>query len=203
MMTMQLPTFDEIEALHKKHAPSDKVFDLIFTHCKIIADIAEQLIAKNNLDIDVELVKVGCLLHDIGVYPLLDEDGNRRDGLHYITHGSRGEVILRDEGYPEVLWRIASHHTGVGLTKEDIENQNLPLPKQDYIAETKEERLVMYADKFHSKGSSPHFNSYDQYKELVRQFGEHKVEQFEEMANEFGIPDLQPLSEKYGYPIGS
>jgi len=202
MMTMHLPTFQEIESLHKKYASSDEVFDLIFTHCKVVADIAEQLIIENNIVVDANLVKVGCLLHDIGVYSILDEEGNRRDGLHYITHGNLGETILKDEGFPELIWRFASHHTGVGLTKEDIESQDLPLPKQDYLAETKEERLVMYADKFHSKSPFPHLNSYEQYKDVIMQFGEHKTKQFEEMGQEFGIPNLSALSEKYGHPIG-
>jgi len=203
-MTMHLPTFQEIESLHEKYAPSEKVFDLIFTHCKIVADIADQLIATNNIVIDADLVRVGCLLHDIGVHPILDEEGRRRDGLHFITHGNRGEAILKAEGFPEVIRRFASHHTGVGLTKADIIEQNFPLPQQDYLAETKEERLVMYADKFHSKmPSPPHFNSYEQYKEFIRQFGEHKTVQFEKMGQEFGIPNLLPLSETYGHPIGA
>ena len=199
---MTLPTFQEIESLHRKYASSNKVFDLIFTHCQIIADIAEQLISQNNLVVDRDLVKVGCLLHDIGVYPILDDAGNRREGLHYITHGTRGEAILKDEGYPEEIWRMASHHTGVGLSKDDIKNQNLPLPEQDYLAETKEETLVMYADKFHSKSPIPHFNSYESYKELVETFGEGKSKIFEQMAQDFGIPDLKLLSEKYDQPIG-
>jgi uncharacterized protein len=198
---MQLPTFQEIESLHKKYAASDKSFDLIFIHCQIIADIADQLITANHLIVDRELVKVGCLLHDIGVYPILNEEGKRREGMHYITHGSRGEAILREEGYPEIIWRMASHHTGVGLTRKDIEDNNLPLPDQDFLAETEEERLVMYADKFHSKSPHPHFNSYEQYKQIVESFGEGKAKLFEAMAQDFGIPDIQALSKKYNLPI--
>lgn len=198
---MQLPTFQEIESLHKKYAPSEKAFNLIFNHCQIIADIAEQLISRNKLVVDVDLVKVGCLLHDIGVYPILDEGGNRREGMHYITHGTRGEEILKKEGYSELIWRIAPHHTGVGLTVIDIKTQNLPLPEQDYVADTKEEALVMYADKFHSKSPLPHFNSYESYKNLVETFGKGKSDIFESMAKDFGIPDLQILSKAYNQPI--
>lgn len=63
---------------------------------------------------------------------------------------TEGEAILKSEGFPEKLWRFASHHTGVGLTR-DVINQKLPLPEADYLVETDEELLVMYADKFHSK----------------------------------------------------
>lgn len=194
-------SFTEIQTLHKKYAPSEEVYKLVFTHCQIVCDIAEQLIAHNNLEIDAELVRSGCLLHDIGVYPLFNGDGKLREGTHYITHGLEGEGILKAEGLPELIWRFASHHTGVGLTKQDVINQQLPLPVEDYLATTDEEALVMYADKFHSKTSPPVFNSYERYKQKVTEFGENKVADFERLAQKFGIPDLAPLAEKYGYEI--
>jgi uncharacterized protein len=136
-----LPSLKEIEALHRKYSPTDEVFKLVFTHCKIVSEVAEQCIARKGLIIDVELVKVGCLLHDIGVYALFDAGGKEREELQYITHGIMGENILKDEGFPEAVWRFGSHHTGVGLTKHDIISQNLPLPMQDYVADTREEAL--------------------------------------------------------------
>lgn len=198
---MTLPSLGQIEALHRRYAPSDAGFDLVFTHCKIVSEIAEQCIAKKQLAVDVELVKVGCLLHDIGVYELLDKDGKEREDIHYITHGIRGEAILRKEGFPEVIWRFGSHHTGVGLTKQDIMNQNLPLPLQDYEAETIEEELVMYADKFHSKDVPPCFNTFEYYKQSVAKFGQDKSEKFTQLADKFGVPDLVPLIAKYGHSV--
>ncbi len=35
-MTGIIPTVDQIEALHRKLAPSDAAYDLIHTHCVII-----------------------------------------------------------------------------------------------------------------------------------------------------------------------
>jgi uncharacterized protein len=191
----------EIEALHKKYAPSDMVFDIVFTHCQIVRDIAEQLIAKNNLDVDIDLVRTGCMLHDIGVYPLFDAENHKREGRPYLTHGVEGEAILKAEGLPQEIWHIASHHTGVGLTAADIANEHLPLPIQDYLAETDEEELIMYADKFHSKTTPPYFNSFQWYKQDIAQFGEAKVRKFEAMAEKFGIPDLALLSDTYGFKI--
>lgn len=153
------------------------------------------------LAVDLELVKAGCLLHDIGVYELLDKDGKDREDIHYITHGIRGEAILKKEGFPEIIWRFGSHHTGVGLTKKDITSQNLPLPLQDYEAETIEEELVMYADKFHSKMTLPCFNTFEYYKQSVAKFGQDKSEKFAQMADKFGVPDLDPLIAKYGHAV--
>lgn len=198
---MNLPTLEQIETLHHKYAPSDAGFDLVFTHCRIVAEIAEQCIANKHLAADAALVRVGCLLHDIGVYELLDKDGTEREDLPYITHGIRGEAILKKEGFPEIIWRFGSHHTGVGLTKQDIIKQGLPLPLQDYEAETIEEELVMYADKFHSKNTPPNFNTFEHYKKTVAKFGQDKSDKFAELAEKFGVPDLAPLIAKYGHVV--
>lgn len=189
------PTFDDIEYLHKKYAPSVEVFNLVFTHCQIVADIARDLLKTTpQSKINDELVQVGCLLHDIGVYSL-DWANGRVDHDRYITHGIKGYDILKFEGYREEICRMASHHTGVGLRKQEIISRDLPLPHIDFLAETIEERLVMYADKFHSK--SPQFNSFESYRKRVSQFGPEKVIEFEKLAHEFGLPDLDMLSSQY------
>jgi uncharacterized protein len=194
-------TPDAIEALHHKYAPSDEVYDLVFTHCQIVRDIAMQLSSKGMFEVDIELVITGSMLHDIGVYPLFGADGKLRDDVNYITHGTEGEAILKKEGLPENIWRFAAHHTGVGLSKQDVIDQKLPLPIADYLAETDEELLIMYADKFHSKTTPPYFNSFEWYKQDIERFGADKVVKFEQMAQRFGVPDLEPLSKKYGYEI--
>ncbi len=196
-----LISYDDIIALHKKYAPSDIVYDLVFTHCRIVCDIAMQLIDSNDLKVDRELVQAGALLHDIGVYPLFEAEGSLRKGVHYITHGTEGERILKQESVPDAIWRFAAHHTGVGLTKEDVINQKLPLPMADYLAETDEELLIMYADKFHSKTTPPYFNSYEWYKKDIARFGSDKVAKFEAMAAKFGKPDLGQLSNNYSFEI--
>ena len=191
------PTEHESKALHRKYATSEEAYNRIFTHCLIVWDIAQLLIEDMQLDIDVELVKAGCLLHDIGAYSLF-HDGRFDEGA-YITHGIVGYELLKKEGYDERLCRMASHHTGVGLSKTDIEQQGLPLPDEDFLAETIEEELVMYADKFHSK--YPRFNSYEGYKKTVSKFGDDKVRRLEELASLFGVPDLKSLADRYDQPL--
>lgn len=192
---MNLPTIDQIENLHEKYAPSQNAFDLVFTHCQIIWDIAKQLIENNKIEVDQNLIKVGCLLHDIGVYKLYLPNGEI-DHLKYISHGWLGYKLLKEEGMPEEICRFALHHTGVGISKQEIIDENLPLPAIDIQPKTKEERLVMYADKFHSK-SQPPFKTFETYKNFVRKFGEDKVKKFEALKAEFGEPDLEPIAKKY------
>ncbi|KES08895.1 phosphohydrolase [Streptomyces toyocaensis] len=187
---MRIPGPEEIRALHEKHAPTPEAFALVHTHCEIVWGVAEQLLAAPRLaHLDAELVRAGCLLHDIGVYRLYDDDG-RLDHENYIRHGLLGHEILQSEGFPEPLRRFCSHHTGVGVTRHDILSQGLPLPPGDYLAVTEEERLVMYADKFHSKSRPSAFLSPDEYAAHVRRFGEDKVTAFEALRTRFGDPDL-------------
>jgi uncharacterized protein len=187
---VRIPSPAEIQALHEKHAPTTEAFTLVHTHCEIVWGIAEQLLSAPHLaHLDAELVRAGCLLHDIGVYRLYGGDG-RLDHENYIRHGLLGHEILAAEGFPETLRRFCSHHTGVGLTRQDIVSQGLPLPPADYVAVTEEERLVMYADKFHTKSRPSAFLSPDEYAAHIRRFGADKVTAFEALRGEFGEPDL-------------
>lgn len=194
---MTLPTFEEIESLHRKYAASEDDFNIVFTHSKIVREIAIALLdAKPHSTVDRDFIEAACLLHDIGVYVIFGAPQNTKS---YITHGIEGYEILKAEGFDEKLCRIASHHTGVGLSREEIVSNNLPLPHQDFFAETEVERLVMYADKFHSK--TPKFNSFDSYLEQTMQFGADNEVKFKALAKEFGVPELEGLSKKYGHPL--
>jgi uncharacterized protein len=199
---MRIPTDEEIFGLHEKHAPTADALDLVYTHCVIVCGIAEQLFSRSgpSLEIDINLARAGGLLHDIGVYRLYDDAGNLDRG-NYIRHGILGYELLQEEGLPEAICRFASHHTGVGLSRDDVLVQELPLPPADYLAETGEERLVMYADKFHSKKTPPVFLTAPAYAARVRRFGEGKVAAFQAMRATFGEPDLAPFTDAYGYRV--
>ncbi|NDU73973.1 HDIG domain-containing protein [Actinomadura sp. DSM 109109] len=197
---MEIPGDDEIRALHERYAPGEAAFETVWTHCSIVCEIAEQIMERAAPAVDADLVRAGCLLHDLGVYRLYGPSG-KIDTRGYVRHGLLGHAILRDEGFPEEIRRFCSCHTGVGLTRDDIVRQGLPLPAGDYVAVTAEERLVMYADKFHSKTSPPTFVSAAAYAGRVRRYGDEKVPVFEAMRETFGEPDLRPLVAKYGHGL--
>ncbi|MBT3154282.1 HD domain-containing protein [Streptomyces sp. CHD11] len=187
---MRIPDPEEIRALHEKYAPTPEALASVHTHCEIVWSVAEQLLSGPGLaHLDAGLVRAGCLLHDIGVYRLYGDDG-RLDHRDYVRHGLLGHEILEREGFPEPLRRFCSHHTGVGLTRHDIAVHDLPLPPADYLAETEEERLVMYADKFHTKSRPSVFLTPGEYATHVRRFGEDKVTAFQALRAAFGDPDL-------------
>ena len=195
---MRVPADGEIRALHEKYAPTREAFELVHTHCEIVCAIAEGLLDGAGLDVD--LVRAGCLLHDIGVYRLYDAAGEL-DHARYVRHGVLGHELLAAEGFADALCRFCSCHTGVGISRDEVRRQNLPIPSGDYLAESGEERLVMYADKFHSKTRPPTFVTADSYAADVRRFGEDKVATFTSMREEFGEPDLTALIDTYGHAL--
>jgi len=85
--------------------------------------------------VNMELVKIGALMHDIG-----------RTKTHDMDHGIVGGAILRDMGFSIELARIAEVHSMAGLTA--AEAKQFGLPAKDYLPETIEEKLVCLADKY-------------------------------------------------------
>jgi len=108
---------------------------------------------------------------------------------------------LSSLGFPAEICRFASCHTGVGITREDVVRQSLPIPVDDYLPRTPEEELVMYADKFHSKRRPPVFLSGDTYALEVGRFGADKVQRFGALRERYGDPALDALSEATGYAV--
>lgn len=86
--------------------------------------------------VDIELVKSGALLHDIG-----------RIKDHSFLHGPIGGDIIRYYGFSEKLARIAERHTMAGLSSEEAEN--FSLPDRIYEPDTIEEKIVCLADKYY------------------------------------------------------
>jgi uncharacterized protein len=108
----------------------------VVMHCLAVSDYAYELglkIKNNGYDINLELVILGALLHDIG-----------RSKTHGISHGIEGAKILREYGFEEELALIAERHIGAGIPKnEAIE---LGLPPKDYIPISLEEKLIAHCD---------------------------------------------------------
>jgi uncharacterized protein len=185
---MEFPTDTAIVVFHQANAPTDRAFDVIYTYSRIIADIAAELIAQQQLAVDSQLVHAAALLHDVGYYALFNDSG------YVPQHGIVGAGLLRHAEMSEAIVRVAERHTGFGLTKDYIIAAGLPLPYQDFIAETLEESLIMYADKFHTK----HVMAEDP-KDSLGRFN--SVEEYLVHAGRYGTPDMAQLSKRYEQSI--
>lgn len=199
-MGMQL-TEETIYKLHQKYSKGRKeeeLLDLIWTHSKIVEEIAS-LIADNleerwGVKTNRKQIKIGALLHDIGSYACYELV--RKNVPTYIRHGEIGYEILSNENFPKELARFALVHIGVGLSKENIEQNKLPLKKMDYIPISIEEEIVAFADNFHSKGA-PKFIDFETAKKNLIYHYKPSEPIFERFKKKFGVPNLTNIEEKY------
>jgi uncharacterized protein len=129
----RLPSRQKALQLLKKNGCSNQVIQ----HCKVVADFAKKIAEKcrkKGFSVDVELVQVGALLHDIG-----------RGKTHSVDHAVVGAEIAKSAGLPNSIISIIERHVGGGISKEEAEKLGWPL--KSYVPETLEEKIVAYADK--------------------------------------------------------
>ncbi|RLG97948.1 TIGR00295 family protein [Candidatus Bathyarchaeota archaeon] len=132
-MGSRLPTEEEALNLLRKSGCSKDVIN----HCRAVSELAVELARKLNdkgFKIDLELVKVGALLHDIG-----------RSKTHTVDHVIVGSKIAKSLGLPKSLISIIERHAGGGITSKEA--RELGWPEGVYTPQTLEEKIVCYADK--------------------------------------------------------
>ena len=141
--------------IEKYCAGNADLLHILLTHSRQVADRALAILAMHpewveSCEVDPVFVEEAAMLHDIGVV-FCDAPKICCKGKHaYIEHGYLGAEILRQEGLPKHA-SVAERHTGTGITMEQIVCEQLPIPLQDYVPRSLEERLICYADKFYSK----------------------------------------------------
>ena len=132
-------TEKEAVGLLRKYSNNRKKFNAVLNHSRAVQKLAFEIAGdiKENHDVNIGIVRIGSLLHDIGRFKCYKENS--------IRHGVVGGEILIKEGLKKYA-RIAETHIGVGITKKDIEKQGLDLPLKDFVPETTEEKIITYAD---------------------------------------------------------
>ena len=82
---------------------------------------------------------------------------------------------------------MCERHVGVGITKENIERNNLPLPKRDMRPRTIEEQIICLADKFYSKKDLTSKKSIEEIKEEAAKHGPENLKQAQELMDIFNL----------------
>ena len=164
--------------IDKYYADDNQLRHILLTHSRAVADFALRVADRHpELHIDRQFVEEAAMLHDIGIFRC-DAPGICCHGTEpYICHGRIGALLLREEGYPGHA-RVCERHTGAGLTLDDIVTQQLPLPRQSFLPETIEERLICYADKFFSKTRLDREKTFEQAVGSLMKFGAAGVDRF-------------------------
>ncbi len=176
--------------LIKKHyEPGSKSFKSLVAHSAQVAGLAETVAGRLEglCEVDRVFVSEAAWLHDIGIFLTDAPEIGCYGEAPYLLHGILGAEILNDEGLPSHAL-VCERHIGVGLSVENIQSQNLPLPHYDMTPQTIEEQIVAYADLFFSKhrkqGKGP--RSAEEVRKALAGFGDGKVEIFDTWHARFG-----------------
>ncbi len=135
MVNLEESSFDvpkEVLKLWDKYGLPENVRRHCIEVAKLAVEMAERA-RQNGYEVDVEAVKLGALLHDIG-----------RAKTHGLEHFVVSGEILRNEGLDEKVVKIAERHFSCGITAEEA--KVLGLPERDFMPETLEEKIVAFAD---------------------------------------------------------
>ena len=137
-MNSLLPSREQaIELLRTNKCPLQ-----VIGHCVAVADLAVETakqLEEKGLTIDVDLVEVGALLHDLG-----------RSKNHTVDHAIIGAQMAQTLGLPESVIRIMKRHVGAGISADEA--AKIGWPKDTYMPQTLEEKVVCYADKLIDHG---------------------------------------------------
>ncbi|MEM3054326.1 MAG: TIGR00295 family protein [Candidatus Bathyarchaeia archaeon] len=132
-MSERLPTREQALQLLRESGCRENVIK----HCEAVTELAVEIAKackKRGLNVNLELVEVGALLHDIG-----------RAKTHSVHHAFKGSQIGKTLGLPEPIISIIKRHVGGGITAKEA--KKLGWPKDIYTPQTLEEKIITYADK--------------------------------------------------------
>lgn len=142
-----IPNEQQCLDLLRAQGTTDRVMKHVCTVTRLAVAIARCCGA------DVDLVRAGALLHDIG-----------RSRTHGIQHGVVGEDIARSLSLPEPLVLIIRKHVGAGILPDEA--SALGLPGRDYMPSTVEEKIVCHADNL--VGDDRYLSSEASYRDFLR-----------------------------------
>jgi uncharacterized protein len=176
----------DYQSIIDEYYPSEnELRRILMVHSRQVADRCLLIASKHpELRLDKEFLEEAAMLHDIGIYRT-NAPGIQCFGTEpYIRHGLIGGQILREKGW-ERHARVCERHTGTGLTAWDIEQQQLPLPHEDFMPEVLEEQVVCYADKFYSKTRPGSERSVVEAMRALEKFGWDGIRRFQKWVDMF------------------
>lgn len=178
---------EKVRILIDKYYPEGShLRDIFLSHATCVGKLALTLNSRLPVPLDEDEVMCAALLHDIGIFLTHAPSIHCHGELPYIAHGYAGADLLRREGVDEKYVRVCERHTGTGLSHQDIEIQNLPLPRdRNYLPETTLEKLICYADKFFSKSGDMKIKSKNEVKASISKHGTAALNRFKVLEKLF------------------
>ncbi len=164
------------------------LLELLTTHSRNVALLAVQCALARVPHADITFIAQAAMLHDIGIVQCNAKEIYCYGTLPYLQHGVAGREMLDNLGLPRHAL-VCERHTGAGISLQEIELSNMPLPHRTMLPQSVEEKLICYADKFYSKSKNP-----DCQKELnkvragLARYGSATLQRFDVLHSNYGIP---------------
>lgn len=142
---------DPLDLLRRYYRPGTRTYEILTVHSELVARKALELADRiPDHRPDRRFLWEAAMLHDIGILHTHSPEIGCHGEHPYLMHGCLGREMLEAEGLPRHAL-VCERHTGVGLTREDIRRQGLPLPDRDMVPVSLEEQIICFADCFFSK----------------------------------------------------
>ena len=180
---------DPTKIIEKYYDPESKAYSILIEHSTSVKNLIHTILDHNpHLKADRQLLDQAAMLHDIGMIKTHAPDLGCHGEHPYICHGYLGREMLEAEGLHKVA-PFCERHTGTGIPKNEIIENDLPLPHRDMMPVTVEEKILCYADKFFSKSgkSLTRPKKLKKIHQNLSKYGEDKLRRFDEMIGMFGI----------------
>ena len=176
---------DPLQIIEEYYDRNSQAYDILVVHSRRVTDKALEIAHKHpEMNFDLTFIEEAAMLHDIGIFlcdaPSIDCHGTEP----YIRHGLLGAELMRKKGYPRHAL-VCERHTGTGISRKMIEEQNLPLPHQDFLPVSLEEKLICFSDKFYSKTKLQKEKSVEKVKTGLAKYGEETLLRFDELCKLF------------------
>ncbi|MBI5590455.1 MAG: HDIG domain-containing protein [Deltaproteobacteria bacterium] len=172
---------DPVEVITAHYQPGSALSEMLIAHSRLVAQKALAIARSlESLNPDMDFIHEAAMLHDIGIFMTNTPELGCTGNLPYICHGYLGRALLEHAGLAR-HGLVCERHVGVGLTVEEIETRNLPVPLRDMTPQTLEEQIICYADKFYSKNGGTHpavEKSVDQIIQGLFRYGQDKIDRF-------------------------
>jgi hypothetical protein len=183
------------EALPEKAMPTDIIYKyypnnndlrkILLNHGHAVAEKALSIAGMHpEMNLDKAFIYEAAVLHDIGIFKTKAPDIYCFGKYPYICHGYLGAELLLQENFP-LHALVCERHTGVGLSRQYIISNNLPVPHRDMIPVSLEEQLICFSDKFFSKTKLNKEKSVKRVRKSLSKHGSNAVKKFDEWCKMF------------------
>lgn len=177
---------DPTEILFEHYPADSPLTSTLLRHSEQVRDKALEVAWKvAHLNPDMTFIAEAAMLHDIGIYRTAAPGLGCLGPVPYVCHGVIGRQILETYGLGGHAL-VCERHVGVGISRQEIRDRNLPLPPRDMLPVSLEEIIICYADKFFSKSNGGTAHCPENIVAELQPFGSEQVDRFLKWHRLFG-----------------